>query len=132
MQQGSGDEGNTDGTNGDEDDLIPGGDDETNGDATTDEVPHLNLDDRLVIVGNALPAFGGMYFEPGDDVLQVFMLDIDDPEQAAAIEEAIRAEFPNAIRSGGIKLVQGNYSIVHRNSRPCRWFEQRGSCLVLP
>lgn len=119
-QQGSGDEGNTDGTNDDDDDAaVPGGDD-TNDGATTHETPHLNRDDKLVAVGNTVPGFGGMYFDPGADTLNVFMLDTHDSDQAAAVEQAIRDVFPNAIRSGGIRLVQGAYSIVQLKS----WYDE--------
>ena len=119
-QQGSGDEGNTDGTNKDYDDgVFPGGD-ETNDGATTNDTLHRNRDDRLVTVGNTVSEFGGMYFHPGEDVLNVYMLDTEDSDQAAAIEQVIRDVFPNAIRSGGIRIVQGTYSIVQLKS----WYDE--------
>ncbi len=78
------------------------------------EETHRTADDRLVSIGATIPGYGGQYIDQANpDVLNVFLLDTDDEEQQrAAIEAAIRAEFPHAIPPGGIAIVQGDYSII--------------------
>lgn len=134
-QQGPGEEGNTgvdDDSNGDEqqdgqdDIIIPGGDDGIDGGGQVNDEVHLTPDDRLVLIGQDVPGFGGMYFDPGGDVLNVFMLDIEDIEQRAAVERAIREHYPGTITPGGIRLVQGSHGIVQLKL----WYDELRSLIA--
>ncbi|MCE2501130.1 MAG: hypothetical protein J4G13_09740 [Dehalococcoidia bacterium] len=64
-------------------------------------------------VGVMVPGFGGLFFYPDQpDVLNVYLLDPEDAEQKAAVEDAINEVFPGAIPSGGIEVIEGKYSVV--------------------
>lgn len=70
-------------------------------------------DDLLVEIGVRVPGFGGMYIDPENpEMLNVFMLDVNDEEQLQVVEGEIRERFPDVIPEGGVYPVQGEYGIT--------------------
>ncbi len=73
--------------------------------------------DKLGSIGNDVPGFGGLYFEPGnEDILKVFLTDPEDADAAGKVSGAIAKEFPDAVPPGGIEIVQGKYSMSQLTS----------------
>ena len=69
-------------------------------------------DDRLARLGEAATGFGGMFYEPGGTVLNVYMLETT-PAQKDIVRDAIGAEFPLALtESSAINVIQGTYSVT--------------------
>ncbi len=75
-------------------------------------------DDRQRRVGEAVPGFGGMFYESGGSVLKVYMLpntdsNVTDAERVATVRAAIDAEFDNSTAEAtAIELIPADYSVT--------------------
>ena len=77
-----------------------------------DRTQDKNADDRLADIGVRVPGFGGMNIDPTNpSVLNVFFLDTTDEQQKTDAEYEINSKFPGTIPSGGIAVLQGQYSM---------------------
>ncbi len=81
-------------------------------------VEFKTTDDLLGKVGEKVPGFGGMFFDPEDNnILYVYLLD---PAEKEAAEEAMAEVFgPKLIPPGGIQVLQGQYSMAQL----IEWYE---------
>lgn len=87
--------------------------------------PDATLDDLLLEVARRVPGFGGLFVDP-DGRLAVYLLD---PADSAAAEEAIAAVFGrNRIPPGGVRVIQGQYSVLQLKE----WYDGLGSLFSIP
>ena len=86
-----------------------------------DGTAYKTPDDKLAEIGVEVPGFGGMFRDPDNsDVLKVFMLDTTGQAQKADLADELSEKFPSAIRSGGIEVIQGQYSM----SQLSAWYKE--------
>ncbi|MFQ5878724.1 MAG: hypothetical protein ACE5IZ_00905 [Dehalococcoidia bacterium] len=84
------------------------------------------LDDLLADVGVGEPSFGGMFRDPVEDVLYVYLLDPSKKDRAIG---AITNVFgPQRIPSGGVRVLQGQYSIAQLK----QWYDPMHKQLTIP
>ena len=73
-----------------------------------------------------VPGFGGMFLDADKpDILNVYLLDPADADQKA-VEDAINKVFPGAIPPGGIRVIEGQYSIIQLKA----WYDDMRPALT--
>ncbi|MFQ5878980.1 MAG: BsuPI-related putative proteinase inhibitor [Dehalococcoidia bacterium] len=88
--------------------------------------PLRTMDELLGEAGQLAPGFGGMFVDPAENVLYVYLLDLSKKDEAVA---AISRVFgPDRIPSGGVKVLQAQYTIAQLS----RWYEPMSKLLTIP
>ena len=83
----------------------------------SEDTDRKTANDRLADIGESMAGFGGMYIDSANpNVLNVFLLDTNDATQKEDAEDAIGNKFPGIIPSGGIVVVEGQYSMSQLTS----------------
>ena len=92
----------------------------------TDHKSFRTMDDLLVEVGSKVPEFGGMFLDPEENVLNVYLLNHG---KAAEVEQAIKEVFgPERIPDGGIHILQGQHSMAQLK----QWYDAMQNVFQIP